>query len=533
MGALYFEADFMAFTTTEDATFFSKQSLRFLLLLFRTNYNNVWFTEAVTISSSSDNDSIVMIRNRRSHFYRKTPINANRKRKRISSHQNQRIRNRIAGRTRRNIRSPSPNTESYTPHTRLRLRNAIRVSSSVVPDKTSLRNRLNTMLGKKTESEEKTTIEKASEESDNELESLRQMALNSKTLHVPKLKLSTETNKLESDAEIDADELRIIALNSKTLGHVPKLKLSTEKNKSESDGEIDANELRIIALKSAMQKMMQKKGYPKRIKRSKEKHKQTLSQLFSEDMIHKEIEELYQNELESEFITENTTTPATNIDNNVINLVEPEMIFPPDVINNSNSKIIPNYSGNFSFINGQLYFDNFQYINPNSVPSQDETENVKSSNVETDNHAANIQDELLTEDDELALREQLLSSIKHIEKKLTDQPIPVTVEPPRISPVNIDDKSNFIIRLGESDSESDCEEIKNLTKMHKKLTDPTGFQDQLEVVLKTIRCNVEKAHITVKQKNQEKATKNSLSVMFIVNNLFAFNTYIIFYCFRL
>ncbi|VVC99057.1 unnamed protein product [Leptidea sinapis] len=110
----------------------------------------------------------------------------------------------------------------------------------------------------------------------------------------------------------------------------------------------------------------------------------------------------------------------------------------------------------------------------------------------------NKQDEI--EEDEDLLRARLLTSLsKNLPNLIDLNPLQNVVDHDidnsKIEPkksIKLPEEKKFIIQLGNSDSETENEATRNLTKMHMKLAEQTEFQQKLDLFLKSTRMQVEK-----------------------------------------
>ncbi|GBP75391.1 hypothetical protein EVAR_34758_1 [Eumeta japonica] len=229
-------------------------------------------------------------------------------------------------------------------------------------------------------------------------------------------------------------------------------------NIQSEDEDSDTAELRVICLKSALLK--------KAIEmKQKQKLKKRLSQSSNiDDPLHSEI---YQQNLEKCFSGNNTDIESVDMDIGISD--------GPD--------------------------DDKRRDLTDNVTSLD---NIKENNIKVADDNSNVMkpiEEEIDEDEDLLRAKLLISLSKTLPKLINDNittksfdvegPV-ITSEPSNIPKENVSEEKRFIINTCDSDSGSDNEATKNLTKMHIKLSEQIDFQQKLDIFLKSTRLEVEK-----------------------------------------
>lgn len=366
--------------------------------------------------------------------------------------------------------------------------------------------------------------------------------------------LNTKDNCTSDD---EAEILRQVALNSKSIRrNKPAVSLpdniqcKVDEAKAEST-DSDTAELRMIALKSAMLKKAseRKKLMKKNMKRNVKRKRTSLSRVFSEDG----IDEMFLSYLSND---DNTDVETIDMDIDMepckSPIIETHIPLPLNSAEQGPYTLPTDYQDNPNF---QYQFNDFQYYDSNnyilqpmklndsfSIPLPEGLPEVIKENI--------VNEENDMDEDEDILRALLLNSIS---KKGSVQKSEEPVEPSQLP--KEDSKSaepivesatsrrysdsGLIIHLGDSDSGSECETTKNLTKMHHKLTNHKDFQKNLDLYLKTARSKFENASpLCAKQTDNTVAKKHtpmvSFILFFIAILLFYFLWYILlFYFIRL
>lgn len=255
---------------------------------------------------------------------------------------------------------------------------------------------------------------------------------------------SSDAMKNDDLSDDNLDILRELALKSKTQ-RVPKPDESDNHKNDDiiensdlrsKDVDKELEELRLDALKSAMLKKAFKR---KRIKNDKKDKK-------SNDLNDKQID-----------ISQTALSPIS-LESNVGNLMYD--------YSNSNFEY-------YSYINPRVYYD---------LDKVAETGTVDSNNANKENTESRETHKPDDEDEE-SLRNRLLLMLKSKKEKQPD--LPHEIPCPKVN-IKHDD-SSLIIKLGGSDTESECEETKNLALMHDKILNQNEFQRNLEYYLKEAR----------------------------------------------
>lgn len=261
----------------------------------------------------------------------------------------------------------------------------------------------------------------------------------------PNKRIQTANDAGQNDmSDEDLDTLRELALKSKVKRNEKlsenqyDIEMDLQKNNSDDmklklDVDKELEELRLVALKSAILKKASKRKKVKRDDKRSKKERRSVS--------------IFEPETE---LTGVTCPTDLMLDTNTENLMY-------------------DYNNIYQFYFPLLRNGENNIVDPSN--SNKENNEIKESNE--------------TEDEEL-LRSHLLASMENNRKMPSSC---VSIEPPKNKFEN-DSDSNLIVRLGGSDTESECETTKNLALMHKKLSCQTEFQRNLEVFLKGARQSV-------------------------------------------
>lgn len=251
------------------------------------------------------------------------------------------------------------------------------------------------------------------------------------------------TPKVVSDSEEDLEALRQHALQSKSAKTLP---VQSTVNMQSEDEDSDTKELRLICLKSSILK-----------KAIEMKRKQRLRKRLSQSSQLGDILSISPTKGES---NNNTDIESVDMDLGI-----------SDGQDDESDKVIVSKSGDTREIMDII--NNTHYNKVECKSKEDEFE-----------------------EDEDLLRAKLLSSLSNNLPRLVtiESPIDYTnlsTDSRPISEANVKIKEKrFIINTKDSDSGSDTEATKNLTKMHNKLI-PLDFQQRLDLFLKSTRKEVE------------------------------------------
>lgn len=344
--------------------------------------------------------------------------------------------------------------------------------------------------------------------------------------------LNTRDNCTSDD---EAETLRQLALNSKSIRRnnpavsLPnKIQLKVDEAKAEST-DSDTEELRMIALKSAMlkkaseRKKLKKDIMKKNMKRNVKRKRISTSKVFTEDGT---------DDMFLSYLSNDNNTDVEIIDMDIdmepckSPLIETHIPLPLNSAEQAPYALPTDYQDNPNY---QYLFNDFQYYDSNNYIHQPMKLNDSFSIPLPADLPAIIEETTVdVDEDEDLLRALLLNSItKKVSIQKSEEPVKPS-QPPKednksTKPI-VDSKtsegfsdSGLIIHLGESDSGSECETTKNLTKMHHKLTNHKDFQRNLDLYLKTARSKFENATPPlVKQVENTVAKKHTPMVSFII-----------------